>query len=456
MLGVVVTLVAVGAIFAIHESTTEEPFRLQPTPPGLVEQRDPNSPDGAIPTTIIRNDVARPAGLAANPLELSAVMSLAAPFAVFLALSSRRWLARLWFLGCSLLIGLGVVLSISRTGVLASAVMLLVALLANIRRPRVVLSGWLAVAALGFTVAKLVPQSVESLTEQLTKDGNSDPSLATRLEDYQELDDLLGPHPWLGRGPQAITTYVSRDGTQMILDNQYLLSIAETGVIGLAAMVVVILSTASTAADAPDPQRRRERGLFTAVLCATVAFAVMAATFDVLRFSQASALFMIVDRARRRQADTSAQRAVRSPTRLRVAGMIDDPGPRRVRHPPVLGRRAARRLAAGPCPGPPPSCAVGRSAGRPRSRRCRGVASRSMFSSRPVPAATASSSEARRADRATGAAARRGRRAPRHRPGEPLDTPARHAASRRHLLRSPAGRPARAAPAAPRGVAEGP
>ena len=171
--------------------------------------------------------------------------------------------------------------------------MLTVALLANIRRPRVIVLGLLAVVALGFTVAKLVPQSVESLTEQVTKDGNSDPSLATRLEDYQELDDLLGPHPWLGRGPQAITTYVSRDGTQMILDNQYLLSIAETGVIGLAAMVAVILATA-TAAARRIRDRRGERGMFTAVLCATVAFAVMAATFDVLRFSQASALFMIV------------------------------------------------------------------------------------------------------------------------------------------------------------------
>jgi O-antigen ligase len=293
VLGVMVTLVAVAAIFAIRESVTEEPFRLQPTPPGLVEQRTADEPDGAIPTTVIRNDVARPAGLAANPLELSAVMSLAVPFAVLLVFSSRRWLARIWFLGCSLLIGLGVVLSISRTGVLSAAVVLFVALLANLRRPRIVLAGLVAVAVLGFTVARLVPHSVQSLTEQLSKDGDSDPSLATRLQDYQELDDLLGPHPWLGRGPQAITTYVSRDGTSMILDNQYLLSIAETGVIGLAAMVVVILTTAA-AAERRIRDDRGEQGLFTAVLGATLAFAVMAATFDVLRFSQASAIFMVI------------------------------------------------------------------------------------------------------------------------------------------------------------------
>ncbi len=293
LLGVLVTFVAVAAIFAIRESMTQTPIRLQPTPPGLVEQRDANAPDGAAPTTIIRNNVARPSGLAANPLELSAVMALAAPFAVYLALSARSWAGRLWFLACLLLVGLGLVLSISRTGVLAAAVMTVVALVVNIRRPRVILVGLVAVGSLGFAVAQLVPQSVDSLSKQFSKDGNSDPSLATRLQDYQELDDLLGPHPWLGRGPQAITTYVSRDGTQMILDNQYLLALAETGVLGVLAMIVVIASTAMAGA-----RRLRadlgERGLFTAVLCAAAAFAVMSATFDALRFSQASAIFMIV------------------------------------------------------------------------------------------------------------------------------------------------------------------
>jgi hypothetical protein len=292
VVGLLASLAAVAAVFAIHESMTEQPIRLHPTPPGLVEEQPAGTPADELPTTIIRNGVARPAGLAANPLELSAVMALAAPFAVYLLLSSRSWFARTSFLACSALIALGIVLSISRTGVLASAVMVLVALLANIRRPRVVLAGLVAVAALGFAVAQLVPQSVESLSEQIAKDGDDDPSLATRLQDYQELDNLLGPYPWLGRGPHAITTYVSRDGTPMILDNQYLLAIAETGVIGLLAMVVVIGSTATTAV-----RRARhavgERGLFVAVLCATAAFAVMAATFDVMRFNQASSVFMI-------------------------------------------------------------------------------------------------------------------------------------------------------------------
>ncbi len=207
-------------------------------------------------------------------------------------------------------------LSLSRTGVLSAAVMVVVAAVANVRRPRVIVLGLVAVATLGFAVVRLVPSSVESLTEQIAKDGNDDPSLATRLQDYDELDNLLGPHPWLGRGPGAITTYVSRDGTGMILDNQYLLAIAETGLIGLVAMGGLIVATGTGAI-----RRRRvapqEQGLFVAVLCATAAFAVMAATFDVLRFSQASSLFMIV--VGLAASGGAASRVVAPPARPEVA-----------------------------------------------------------------------------------------------------------------------------------------
>jgi O-antigen ligase len=291
LLGVVVTLVAFSAILAAHESTTQQPVRLRPTPPGLIEEQDPSLPPDDTPSTIVRNGVARPAGLAANPLELSAVMALTAPFALYLALAARFRLARAWFTGCSLFVALGVVLSISRTGLLASALMIVIALAAHVRRPRMLLVGLLAIGVLGFTVTRLVPHSVDALVEQVGKDGNEDPSLATRLQDYDELDNLLGARPWLGRGPDAVSSYVSRDGTRMILDNQYLLAIAETGVIGLLALLALMASMLAAA-------RRRfpaahERGLVVAIVCATAGFALMCATFDVLRFSQATGVYMV-------------------------------------------------------------------------------------------------------------------------------------------------------------------
>ena len=237
VVGTVVTMVAISSLFAIHEAATSEPIRLDPTPPGLVEEKTQADQDYDGAPTIIRNGVPRPAGVSSNPLELSAVMALALPFAAYLFLTSRSWTGRVWFFACTVIIAVTVVLSISRTGFLAVGATVIVALAANLHRPTRVMLGLAAVIALGVTVATLVPASVDATVRQFEKDGNEDSSLATRLQDYDELDDLLGPSPWFGRGPNALETYVARDGNGLILDNQYLLLIAETGVIGLVALL---------------------------------------------------------------------------------------------------------------------------------------------------------------------------------------------------------------------------
>ena len=292
IVGALATMIALSALYAIHESATEEPVRFNPTPPGLVEELDA-ADVGDIPSTVVRNGVARPAGAAATAIELSAVMALGLSFAVYLVFSAKSTPERLWFMTCSLLIAVGLVLSISRTGVLAIAVMTTVAVLLNVKRPKVLLIGLGAVVILAFSVASLVPESLDATFEQLGKSGDEDPSLATRLQDYEELDNLLGPSPWFGRGPDALDTYVARDGGGLILDNEYLLLIAETGVLGLAALMALLVSTGA-AATRRMRRTTSERGLWVAALSAVVAFSLMAATFDVLRFSQATSIFMIV------------------------------------------------------------------------------------------------------------------------------------------------------------------
>jgi O-antigen ligase len=220
------------------------------------------------------------------------VMALTLPFALYLALSARSLVGRAWFAGCSVLVAVGLVISISRTGVVATAVMLFIALVVNARRPRMVVAVLVAVAGLAVVVASLAPRSVDATFEQLGKNRYEDSSLATRLEDYEELENLLGPHPWLGRGLGAIGTYVARDGGGIILDNQYLLSIAETGVLGAAALIVLLVSSATNAA-----RRLRagaERGLWVAALCGIGTFGAVCALFDTMRFSQVTAVFMII------------------------------------------------------------------------------------------------------------------------------------------------------------------
>ena len=132
----------------------------------------------------------------------------------------------------------------------------------------------------------------------------------------------------------------------------------------------------------------------------------------------------------------SARRPVLS---TRATAMSTVRRPRRVRHPPVRGRRPARRLAAGPCPGPASSCAVGRSAGVARSRRFAAWRRRPMFSSPP-------GAGRRRRPRRPVRSCRRGRpvpllgaarRAPRHRAGR---TVGRACSACRSLTSSPSPR----------------
>ena len=249
---------------------TQEPFRLQPTPPGLVEQRDPNDagrrdahddhPQRRRPSGRTRRQPARAVGRDGARRSVRGVPRPLVPAMAGPVVVPRR-------AACSS--GSASSCRISRTGVLAAAVML-------IGGPRSrtsvdhgsILLGLVAVAALGFTVAKLVPQSVESLTEQLSEGRQLRP---------QPGDPAPGL-PGARRPPRARTRgsvgarrrsppTCSRDGTQMILDNQYLLAIAETGVIGLAAMVVVIVSTA-TAASAAMRDRARASAACSPPSCA--------------------------------------------------------------------------------------------------------------------------------------------------------------------------------------------
>ena len=287
-------MVAVASLFAILEVATSEPIRLEPTPPGLVEEKTLADQDYDGASTIIRNGVPRPAGLSTNPLELSAVMALALPFAAYLLFSSRRWIGRVWFLACTVIIAVTVVLSISRTGFLAVGAMLLVALAANVRRPMRVVLGLTAVIALGATVATLVPASVDA-TDAAVREGrhrgpeprDPAPGLRRARRPARPLS-MVRPRPKRARAP---TSHVTGHG--IILDNQYLLQIAETGVIGLVGLLMLLMS-AGAAAVGRIRGPTTERGLWVAAAGAVVGFAIMCATFDALRFAQATALLMVV------------------------------------------------------------------------------------------------------------------------------------------------------------------
>ncbi len=111
-----------------------------------------------------------------------------------------------------------------------------------------------------------------------------------RTDDYGPLFALWRKTPWLGRGLGTFDP-----GENRYLDNQYLGSLIDTGVIGLAALIVLLLVVMGCARGA----RRRSsdtqtRDLASAMLASIAAAAVTFATFDALAFPMnAGVLFLL-------------------------------------------------------------------------------------------------------------------------------------------------------------------
>ena len=110
--------------------------------------------------------------------------------------------------------------------------------------------------------------------------GNSDPSIAHRTNNYPYVEQLVRQAPWLGQGGN---TYIPT--TLHILDNQYLTTAIELGLLGLAALVFYLAWPAVVALAArrrtADPELR---DLCAALAGADLAAVLCAATFDGFSF----------------------------------------------------------------------------------------------------------------------------------------------------------------------------
>ena len=151
--------------------------------------------------------VARPAGLAANPLELSAVMSLDGT--VRRCSSPSRPGGGWRGCGSSALACSSLSASCCRShgpALLASVVMIVVALLANIRRPRM---SAVRAARRGCPRVHASPAraAVRGVAVRAARQGRQRrPEPRDAAPGLPRARRPARSHPWLGRGPQAITT----------------------------------------------------------------------------------------------------------------------------------------------------------------------------------------------------------------------------------------------------------
>ena len=213
---------------------------------------------------------------------LAMVLPLALHFAIQ-ASGRERW----WRWLCAALIGLAIPMSLSRTaivGVLVVGLVLVPAWTPERQRRAIVIAGlWSAAVWL------MVPGLVGTISNLFANYG-SDTSVTARTERYAKIGGLLRHHVFVGRG---LGTFVPEK--YFVLDNQYLGTVLEAGLIGLVAIVLVMLVAFGCARGARRRLRDESgRDLAQALAASAAVPLVVFATFDALSFPMVPGLLFLL------------------------------------------------------------------------------------------------------------------------------------------------------------------
>jgi O-antigen ligase len=223
---------------------------------------------------------------AVHPIEFGVVLALILPVALHYAFNPRpgtklyRWMAVAVIL-------VGIPMSLSRSAILGliASIMVLFVTWPGARRLQALLIAPVFAVAMRFAIPGLLG-TIRNLFGTIA----SDSSFQTRTEDYAAVGPLIAERPWLGRG---FGTYLPE--LHRFVDNQYLLSVVETGFIGLSLLLFLLLVGIGTARGA----RRRSADPLTCDLAQSLAASVMVAlvsfvTFDALSFPMAAAFTFLI------------------------------------------------------------------------------------------------------------------------------------------------------------------
>ncbi|MDP4500830.1 O-antigen ligase family protein [Nonomuraea turcica] len=245
-----------------------------------------------VPTVISRSDLRRVAGTLGHPIEFGALSAMLLPLAAHLGFQarSRGQAATRWWI-CAVIIAAGLMFSVSRTAVLGLAGAGLILLLGWSNRRRIVTIGAFAVF-LGFM--KVLAPGLIGTFYNLFAGAGDDSSIMYRTHDYPFAMREFAKSPIFGRGPG--TWYPFK---HQVFDNQYLLSLVETGLLGVLGFVGVIgcgIVVALRVRRLSTDPNVRNLGL-TIAACLVIPL-LGAATFDMLSFPGiTSVMFLLVGAA---------------------------------------------------------------------------------------------------------------------------------------------------------------
>lgn len=246
------------------------------------------SSNGSYGGTLSRSILNRPSSTAIHPIEYGVVLS--GIFPLVLHRTIYRWGRKLVLLPTAL-VSAAAFMSVSRSAVLGLIVAFVVLFAGWPARWRLK-TLWIVPLSLG-TLRVAVPGLVGTIVS-LFRNLFSDPSVTGRTDDYGAVMWLFHDHEIFGRG---LFTFVPR--YYRILDNQYLMSMVELGLVGLGACVLFFLvgfSCARTGRRYAADQRSQHLGL--ALSASVLGIAVTYLTFDAWGFPMAAGLtFLLIGMA---------------------------------------------------------------------------------------------------------------------------------------------------------------
>lgn len=272
----VVRAILAGAFFCCLVGVVQ--FTLRVNPMEWIQSAMPGfTYNGGDTPFQIRGSLMRVAGSTFHSIELAVIAAMLVPLSIWRALHDPR--GRRWFHWAQTgLLVFAVAATISRSGILGLAVGLVVFLpfLSRLARRWVLVSAPFVIAGLFIAV----PGFIGTIGAALGADA-SDPSIATRVNNYPRVVQLLDTRPILGAGPG---NYTPPDALR-ILDNQYLGSLVTLGIVGVIATFAYFLlpgiAGVLAARTATDPALRSLAG---AVAAGALAAAACSMTFDSLSF----------------------------------------------------------------------------------------------------------------------------------------------------------------------------
>lgn len=219
----------------------------------------------------------RVASTTTHYIELASYLALVLPFAIHFAFFSPDRRKRRMAMVLSLLIAMGIMTTISRTGILAVAVMAVV--LFSVWTWRMRYNALALASVVGMAVAAVNPGLMRTMLH-LFDDPGSNPAFTVRQERYPMAFAYVAEHLWFGRGTG---TYVYPQ--YQVLDNQWLDVLITNGIVGVVALAGLHITGIVLASLALRRSKSLEdRHLCAALISTQLIGIVVAGTFDSLSF----------------------------------------------------------------------------------------------------------------------------------------------------------------------------